>query len=276
MNKKIGIYIPCYNVKNSIAKVLESFSAETIDKVSVFLIVENKSMDQTLEVVRGFQVASGPSSSLAKKLTIIANHENYGLGGSQKIAYSYFLSNGFSHFMIIHGDNQGNAETIAQNFLRELELHPDTDFIAASRFLKSSDTSRYSLLRTVANKFFNWLTYVLSGVRMSDSGCGIVLIKTAILRDIPFHLFNNSAQFNPQLNIAIYSNTNNKISEIPIQWKDALEGSSIRAFRYCWTLFEILLRYFYCHRIRGLPIVESLGRSENLQKFEYTIYDTKN
>ncbi|MBL7072003.1 MAG: glycosyltransferase [Candidatus Omnitrophica bacterium] len=237
---KIGIFIPCYNVERSIQKVIGSLSKEVLDRIDTIITVDNHSIDNTLSVLKDIQ-ASGKKAG--KILTIIKNRENYGLGGSQKIAYQYFIDNGFTHFMIIHGDNQGDADEIAKNFLRMFDKNDTVDVILACRFAKGSDLSRYSKARIAGNMLFNFLTFVLTGYKMSDSGTGIIFYKTEILKRFPFRHLTNDCQFNPQLNILLYEAKELRIVETSLSWRDSVEESSMKAMNYCLTLFKILLNY---------------------------------
>ena len=237
---KIGIFIPCYNVANSITKVLNSFSPATLAVISEVVVVDNCSQDKTFQILRDIQVSGSP---VGNRLVIIKNKENYGLGGSQKIAYRYFLTEKFSHFLIVHGDNQGNGEEIAQKFLKSFREKFDLDLIVASRFTKSSDVSRYNRLRVAGNYLFNFLTYVLTGENMTDSGAAILFYRTEILENFPFEHLTNSFQFNPELNILLYKDKRLKILEVPLNWSDSDDKSNIRAMNYCWTLLKILMRF---------------------------------
>ncbi len=237
---KIGIFIPCFNVSNIISDVLDSFSAEIISQIDTILVINNCSSDNTLDVLKKIQDSD---HLIASRMVIIDNFENYGLGGSQKIAYQYFLDNHFSYFMIIHGDNQGDGNQIAINFLETFKQNPKIDLIVASRFMKGSDTSKYHLLRFFGNILFNWLTFLFTGHKMSDSGAGILYYRTEILRRLPFQHLTNSAHFNPQLNILMYNLKDLSIKEINLNWVDSETGSSISGFNYCLTLLKILFNY---------------------------------
>jgi len=238
--RKIGIFIPCYNVQNSIQEVLHSFTDEVLEAVNQIVTIDNCSSDDTLKTLERIQ---SEDTKLGERLLIIKNLENYGLGGSQKIAYRYFLDNNFTHFMIIHGDNQGNGNEIAKNFLDAFKKNPSADFIISSRFVKNSNISQYNLLRMVGNHFFNFLTWLLTGNKMSDSGAGILFYRTEVLNSLPFDNLTNAAQFNPQLNILIHNMLNLNFVEIPLNWSDSEEGSSLSTLNYCITLLKILVHY---------------------------------
>jgi len=257
---KIGIFIPCYNVEKTIRKVFDSFSTETLAKVDEILVTDNLSKDTTLAILKELQT----TSKFFPKLVIIKNAMNYGLGGSQKIAYQYFIDHQFSHFMIIHGDNQGNANEIATFFFEVFNKSPDVDLILASRFHPMANTTQYSGMRRVGNHFFNFMTYLLTGHKMSDAGTGVMFIKTEILNQTPFLYLTNSFQFNPQLTILLFNIKNLKTEEVPLNWRDSEAGSNIKSLEYCWTLLKILIKY---------RVNKSILRKPNRQLFVGSVED---
>lgn len=237
---KIGVLIPCYNVHHSIKKVLTSIPPELLERIDQIVAVDNKSQDDTLEILQNIQKEPG---QLGQKLVIIKNNENYGLGGTQKIAYRYFLNQGFSHFFIIHGDGQGDSCEISKDFFKIFDKNPNVDFIIASRFMKGAHTSAYNPLRIFGNHVFNMITFLCSSHHMSDSGAAIIFIRVEILKRVIFEELTNSFQFNPELNILLYNLKDLKIIETPLNWSDSQDKSNISSMNYCLTLLKILLHY---------------------------------
>lgn len=238
--EKIGIFIPCYNVEKSVGQVLGSFSPETLARIERILAIDNVSRDGTREELRRFKASGAPA---AEKLVVIENERNRGLGGSQKIAYRYFLDQGFTHFMVIHGDNQGDGELIARTFLELHDCSPEIDVIMASRFTRQSNVRGYSLARVAGNRFFNGLTTVLTGLKISDPGTGIVFYNARSLRETPFEQLHDFFHFNPELNILLHENKALKIAVVPLRWRDSESGSNVSPIPYCLELTKILAHY---------------------------------
>ena len=84
--------------------------------------------------------------------------------------------------MVIHSDLQCNPEN-SYNFLSKYRKNEKLDIIFASRFHKDSILKGYSFLRIIVNRFFNFLTYILTTVKNSDSGCGIVFYNNKFKRN---------------------------------------------------------------------------------------------
>jgi len=261
---KVSVFIPCYNVQVSVREVLDSFSSEILDKIDEIVVIDNQSQDDTLEVL---QQVKKNNTEVGKRLTIIQNSENYGLGGSQKIAYRYFEDQGTDYFMIIHGDNQTNGNDAAKIFLQEIEEDQNVDLVISSRFTTQSDISGYDPMRILGNRFFNFMTSLLTGVKISDAGAGVMLVKTAVLKRLPYRELTNGPQFNPQLNIMYYSDPEMKIKEVPITWSDSDDESSISAFKYCMTLLKILILY----RVNKSFLQRSGSQLFNHQQFNHPL-----
>ena len=41
-------------------------------------------------------------------IKVLKNRENYGLGGSHKVAFNYAIENNFDYIIVLHGDDQGS------------------------------------------------------------------------------------------------------------------------------------------------------------------------
>ena len=237
-NFKLGVLIPCYNVEKTIYDALNSFSNRTWDEIDLMLLIDNCSTDSTIKLIKKF-INTNPSK--IKKIKIIENSINLGLGGTQKKGYDYWLKNKFTHSMVIHSDLQCNPEKIVSNFLSKYRKKEKLDIIFASRFHKDSILKGYSFLRIIVNRFFNFLTYILTSVKNSDSGCGIVFYNNKVLEEVDYNKLTNGPQFNPQINVLAGRNKNLIIEEIPLTWKDSAAGSSINAFKYCLKLMIFLI-----------------------------------
>ena len=237
-NFKLGVLIPCYNVEKTIYDTLDSFSNKTWDEIDLMLLIDNCSTDSTIKFIKKF-INNYPSKN--KKIKIIENNINLGLGGTQKKGYDYWLSNKFTHSMVIHSDLQSNPEIIVSNFLSKFRKKEKLDIIFASRFHEDSILKGYSFLRIIVNEIFNFLTYILTSVKNSDSGCGIIFYNNKVLEAIDYKKLTNGPQFNPQINILVGRNKNLIIEEMPLSWKDSAAGSNINALKYCFKLITFLI-----------------------------------
>ena len=99
---KILVFIPAYNCEKQILRVLSQLEGEIMDHISGVIVVNNRSTDNTEMVVAAYK-----KQHPGLPLCLLRNKENYGLGGSHKVAFDYALKNGYDYVIVLHGDDQG-------------------------------------------------------------------------------------------------------------------------------------------------------------------------
>lgn len=236
---RIMVLIPGYNVEPTIGSVLRRFSDQTLSRIAEIVVVDNDSTDGTAAAVKAAQ----DDSPLGRRLTLICNEHNYGLGGSLKIGFIYAIERGWTHVMIVHSDGQCDGEEIARSFFRQLDTDPDVDVVMTSRFMRGASVAGYNRARVAGNYFFNALTFVLTGCRMSDAGAGVILVRTSFLRRLKFLALSSSFFFNPQMNVLVYVARDIRIAEVPLTWTDAEVPSNLKALHYIIGLTKVLADY---------------------------------
>ena len=239
MTPTLLIVIPGYNVARTIEDVLRQFSPATLAAVREVVFVDNCSSDDTPGIVRRLQEGG---DQLAGRLTLLRNVANYGLGGSLKIGLLYGLHRGVDYVLVIHSDKQGDSEDIARRFIAAV-AGGGPDFVMASRFMRGAQLQGYSRLRIAGNHCFNLLTLVLTGHWMSDSGCGIIAVRTSLLRRLKFLGLPENFLFNPHLNVLVHDAAGVTVSEVPLRWSDPEVPSNLRVWRYLAGLTRALVQY---------------------------------
>ena len=107
MKENILLFIPGYNCEKQIARVLEQLDASVLKYFKEIIMVNNRSTDNTEKTVQEWMQAH---TDIPMKL--LRNDENYGLGGSHKVAFQYAMDNEFDYIVVLHGDDQGNIHDI--------------------------------------------------------------------------------------------------------------------------------------------------------------------
>ena len=90
MNNKTLLFIPGYNCEKQIPRVLDQLDSDILPYISQTIMINNRSTDNTEATVKTW-MAAHPEIPF----TLLRNDENYGLGGSHKVAFDYALNNGF-------------------------------------------------------------------------------------------------------------------------------------------------------------------------------------
>ena len=226
MKKKILIGIPCYNCENQISLLINEIDNSILDKVDKILILDNCSLDKTLEVAK----TSLLKKEDKEKFILAKNKLNYGLGGSHKTIFNFSIKSGFDYTIILHGDNQAKTSEINDmiNILYN-EKAKDYDALLGSRFMKGSTLNGYSLIRTVGNIILNIIYSVFLRKKIFDLGSGLNLYKNSMLSKIDYLKFDNQFTFNMDLLINMTKKFN--INYFPITWSDFGQISNANAIK---------------------------------------------
>jgi glycosyltransferase involved in cell wall biosynthesis len=144
---KILVAIPCYNCEIQIKRVIAGFDENLLDKIEKVIIIDNQSKDDTINSAIN---AIKTKTIGHDKFNVFRNDNNYGLGGSHKVAFNFGFENGMDYVIILHGDDQAKTQEI-NNFISEIERNDELAAILGSRFMKNSKLYGYSFFRTYGN-----------------------------------------------------------------------------------------------------------------------------
>jgi len=130
VNGKVLLFTPMYNCEKQIVRVLGQMDNEISKYISEWIVVNNRSTDSSERVVKEYLSSHG----VPVKVRLLRNDENYGLGGSHKVAFDYAIKNGFEYVIVLHGDDQGDLSNILP-YLKSGEYRRYDCFLGA-RFMK--------------------------------------------------------------------------------------------------------------------------------------------
>ena len=176
MKDKILVFIPMYNCEKQIGRVIDQLVGEIKPYISEAIIVNNRSTDNGEQVV--LEKLKNLNTDLSIKL--LRNNENYGLGGSHKVAFKYAIENNFDYIIVLHGDDQGNIADFIP--LLKNQVHKKYDCCLGARFMKESKILGYSSFRTFGNKVYNLILSIFLGKRIYDLGSGLNCYNVNLLK----------------------------------------------------------------------------------------------
>ncbi|MBT5095716.1 MAG: glycosyltransferase family 2 protein [Halobacteriovoraceae bacterium] len=233
---KVLVAIPCYNCEKQISRVLAGFDETLLSQIEEVVCFDNGSKDQTpeaaLQAIRDYKLS---------KIKVVANNDNYGLGGSQKLAFSYARQNKMDYLVVLHGDNQAVTSEL-KNFLEAARKKPELDAVLGSRFMPGSKREGYSTIRVLGNNFFNIL-YGLFWFRYCwDMGSGLNIFKVSAVDEEDLELFNNGFTFNMDLLLHLFSSSK-KIKYLPITWMEHDQVSNARNLSVGLQTLKILFKW---------------------------------
>lgn len=232
---RLLVFIPMYNCAPQIARVLAQLQDPRVQNlISGVVCVDNRSTDDT---------AAAAAKALAElplpSRVLLRNDENYGLGGSHKVAIDFGRAEGYSHLIVLHGDDQGSIADLLPHL--EAGAHQRTDFLMGARFMKGSRLVGYSALRTAANRAFNLIFSAISGRRLYDLGSGLNLFRLSRFEDGFERGFADDLTFNYYLILAV-AWRQERLAFFPLTWREDDQISNAKLSRMGWQMLGLLWR----------------------------------
>lgn len=236
MQDRILLFIPAYNCEKQIARVLEGIKGESAGFFERIIVVNNRSTDNTEAAALEFK-KNNPSMDVR----VLRNHENYGLGGSHKVAFKYAIDNGFDYVVVLHGDDQGNIRDFVPMLQRR--LYRKYDCVLGARFMRGSRLNGYSTVRTFGNIIYDFLFAAVTGRRVFDLGSGLNMYSVKMLKDDYYHRFPDDLTFNYCMVMAL-DHYNQQERYYPISWSESDQVSNVKLGSQGIRVLKMLWEYF--------------------------------
>ncbi len=233
---KILLFIPMYNCEKQITRVLGQLTDEVCSYLSEVIIINNRSTDGGEQAVQDYL----KEHQLPVKATLFRNDENYGLGGSQKMAFNYAMENNFDYVIMLHGDDQGDISNILP-YLKNKEYQKYDCFLGA-RFMKGSKLQGYSKFRSFGNRVYNILFAIGCHCKVYDLGSGLNMYRVVILRDKFYFKYKDNLMFNycMVMGQAYYKH---KVQFFPIIWREDDQVSNVKMMNQAMVVLKMLWSY---------------------------------
>ncbi|MVX62872.1 glycosyltransferase [Clostridium chromiireducens] len=233
--EKILLFIPGYNCENQITRVLNQIDDHVLQYIHEAIMVNNISTDNTEEKVVEF-IKEYPKIPLK----LLRNNENYGLGGSHKVAFNYAIHNNYDYVIVLHGDDQGNIHDLLS--VLENRTYRKYDCCLGARFAKESKLQGYSKFRTFGNYIYNILFSLVVRKRIYDLGSGLNIYAVKMLENKFYMKFPDKLTFNYCMILA--SNYyKHDISFFSISWREDDQVSNVKMFSQALNVLGMLFKY---------------------------------
>lgn len=251
--EKILLWIPMYNCEKQIVRVLEQLKGKSEKYIHKLIIVNNRSTDGGEKAV----ISCLKKYKYKFPVELLRNDENYGLGGSHKVAFQYAMDHGFDYIITLHGDDQGHIADILPLIKRG--IHRKYDCLLGSRFIKGSRLDGYSKFRTFGNKVYNIIFSAATLHRIYDLGAGLNMYNVNMLRDKHYIKFADNLTFNyfSVLALRYYHQT---YRFFPLVWSEDDQVSNVKMISQAFSTLGIVAQsifmrksFFYKdHRIKKI------------------------
>lgn len=229
------VFIPAYRCERQIGRVLHrlaELAAGWPDPIAEVLVLDNQSPDNTLEAAKSAAQALGLG-----KVSVGRNRQNYGLGGSHKVAFEYALRQGYSHVVVLHGDDQGDLADLRP--VVDRGDHRRNDACLGSRFMRGASLQNYSLFRTCGNRVFNALFSAVGRRWVTDLGSGLNCYSTASLQSRYWWSFADDLKFNYYM-ILSHMLRKDAFTFFPISWREDDQVSNVKMASQAFDTLRLL------------------------------------
>lgn len=219
--EKILLWIPMYNCEKQIVRVLAQLQGEAEEYIDEAILVNNRSTDNGEQVVIDYL----GEHEYKFPIRLLRNDENYGLGGSHKVAWQYAMDKGFDYVITLHGDDQGHIADIIP--VIKAGDHRKYDCMLGSRFLKDSVLDGYSKFRTFGNRVYNVIFSIATCLKIHDLGAGLNMYKVKMFEDHHYMKFADNLTFNYYGVLALkrYKQT---FKFFPLRWSEDDQVSNVK------------------------------------------------
>ena len=229
--QKVVVAIPAYNCAAQIGRVLDEITDEVAARVDRIWVVDNRSTDDTLEKAVEYK-----RTGRLPNLQVFRNRQNNSLGGTHKVAFEHARAAGFTHVVILHGDNQAKSDEVGL-LLDHAEAHPETQTVLGSRFSRRSNLHGYDAKRVWGNRVLNGIYSAVTLRRLEDLGSGLNLFALRDLDPAAYMRFADHLTFNFEILLHLVDR-GVRFAYVPITWREEDQVSNARN----WNIFRTALR----------------------------------
>lgn len=223
-SKTTVIIVPAYNEEGHIKDVIARIKKAMTDDMEL-VVVDDGSHDSTPQILKD------------TKTHCITLGLNSGYGIAVQTGIKYALSNNFKYAVLIDADGQHNPEDIS--ILLDIVKKGEADLVIGSRFLKEVGY-KGSIFRRLGERFFSFLIYILSGVRIKDPTSGFQALDSQTQKIYASDLF--PVDYPDADLLLLLSFRHLKIKEVPVRMNVNIKKSMHSGIGHIfYYVYKILL-----------------------------------
>jgi glycosyltransferase involved in cell wall biosynthesis len=232
-DKKIGVVIPAHNEETQIRRVIETMP----DFVDQIIIVDDKSTDQTVEIIKNCQ-------KIRPYITLLEHTLNKGAGGAMVTAYNYAKNQDLDVVVRMDGDGQMDPDDLP--CLLDPVVEDKIDYSKGNRLFTGEAYRKIPKVRYFGNAFLSLFTKIASGYwHVADSQSGYTAINKKALQlidwDQLYTWYGHPNDILVRLNIQ-----NFRVKDVPVEPVYNIgEKSGIRIGQAIYKIGWLLVKLFF-------------------------------
>ena len=242
MNPEYFIFIPAYNVADTLTTVLQKIP-ESLWCCSIVLVIDDGSVDDTRGSFETFvESLDGESVGALKKshLRYMRFEQNRGYGAVVKMGIAEGLRSGAKYVACLHGDGQYPAEQL-EVFFKYLESQEKMAtgsaeklaLVQGSRHLVrgGAKTGKMPLYKRMGGKFLTGVENLAFKQKLTDRHSGYIVYSSEFLKTLDVAKLSASFDIDLEM-ISIADARGFKLAELPIPTRYAGEKSNLNVVTY--------------------------------------------
>ncbi|MBV1880931.1 MAG: glycosyltransferase family 2 protein [Pseudomonadales bacterium] len=223
---RIFAIIPCYKVTQHIEGVIVSIGPEVEGIIAVDDCCPDESGKYIEETIND------------KRVTVIYNKENLGVGGAVMAGYNEAMKLGGEIFVKVDGDGQMDGGLIPE-LVAPIALKK-ADYVKGNRFYSFYNVRSMPRMRLLGNAVLSFITKLSSGYwSIFDPTNGFTAIHAKALSMLPQEYISNRYFFETDMLIQL-GNMRAKVQDMPME---ALYGEEVSGLKISLILREFLTKH---------------------------------
>ena len=230
-NETLSIVIPVYNEASSLIELYEEIKINvTSFSIWEILFVDDGSTDDSGEIIRSLHEKD-------KRVKLIQFHRNYGKSAALSEGFKTATGN---FILTMDADLQDDPKEIDNLFKK---IQDGYDLVSGWKI-----TRKDPLSKKIPSKFFNWVTRLMTGVKIHDFNCGLKLYRKRVVDTL--EIYGGRHRYIP----ALASQKRFIIGEIPVNHRERKYGTTKYGGARLFHGFFDLLTILFLHRYTQSPL----------------------
>ena len=210
--KKILVFTATYNEAENIKIFLDKLV--NIKQAFDILIIDDNSPDNTWSIIEKYK------SNGLKKINLLKRAKKEGLNTAHKLGYNYAKKNNYDLLITLDADLSHDPMLIPE-FIKHLETN---SFVIGSRYMPGG-RNEMSFFRYILSFFGNKLIKFVLKINLDEfttsyRGFNLRTLKDFDMNEVSLEGYSFLGTIN------LLDKTNNKMTQIPITFKDRKKGKS--------------------------------------------------
>ncbi len=230
-NESLSIVIPVYNEASSLIELYEEIKINvTSFSIWEILFIDDGSTDDSGEIIRSLHEKD-------KRVKLIQFHRNYGKSAALSEGFKTATGN---FILTMDADLQDDPKEIDNLFKK---IQDGYDLVSGWKI-----TRKDPLSKKIPSKFFNWVTRLMTGVKIHDFNCGLKLYRKRVVDTL--EIYGGRHRYIP----ALASQKRFIIGEIPVNHRERKYGTTKYGGARLFHGFFDLLTILFLHRYTQSPL----------------------